>query len=68
MTRRGGGPLAALPAGLHLKDAVCAYEKALLAASLEDHGGKVAAAAETLGLTRAGLYKKLNKYGLKDES
>ncbi len=32
--------------------------------ALKDHGGQVSAAAETLGLTRQGLYKKMKRLGI----
>ncbi|MEM6729914.1 MAG: sigma-54-dependent Fis family transcriptional regulator, partial [Myxococcota bacterium] len=47
-----------------LKSMVDAFERERIAEALEAHGGKVAPTARTLGLTRAGLYKKLHKYGL----
>jgi len=50
--------------GMPLKQAVDDFEKETLRAALAHHQGKVAAAAKALGLTRAGLYKKLHKYGL----
>ena len=48
--------------GGNLKDQVAQFESAVIQESLGEAGGKVAAAAEKLGLTRAGLYKKINKY------
>ncbi|MBC7793266.1 MAG: sigma 54-interacting transcriptional regulator [Clostridia bacterium] len=39
-------------------------ERAVIKATLDENNGRVAAAARALGLTRAGLYKKLHKYGL----
>jgi serine/threonine-protein kinase PknK len=46
-----------------LKDAVERYERDLLTRALDEHQGRVASVARALGLTRAGLYKKLHKYG-----
>ena len=53
---------APLSFGGNLKDQVAQFESAVIQESLGEHAGKVAAAAEKLGLTRAGLYKKINKY------
>ncbi len=47
-----------------LREAVELFERKTLEVALEENGGKVTAAARALGLTRAGLYKKLHKYGL----
>ncbi|MEO0811729.1 MAG: helix-turn-helix domain-containing protein, partial [Myxococcota bacterium] len=48
-----------------LKSQVEAFERQRIVEALEDSGGKVAPASRALGLTRAGLYKKLHKYGLR---
>ena len=48
--------------GGNLKDQVAQFESSVIKESLNEAGGKVAAAAKNLGLTRAGLYKKINKY------
>jgi transcriptional regulator with PAS, ATPase and Fis domain len=57
---------AAQPSGAptSLKAAVDGFEREAIRAALEAHGGKVAATARALGLTRAGLYKKLHRHGL----
>jgi two-component system response regulator HydG len=52
------------PAGVELKARVDAYERGLIVAALEAHGGNRSHAARTLGLSRATLHTKLNKYGL----
>ena len=39
-------------------------ERFLLIQALKDHGGNKTRTAETLGITREGLHKKLAKFGL----
>ena len=39
-------------------------EKALVTKAMRRHGGNVSRAAETLGLSRSALYRRLEKYGL----
>jgi transcriptional regulator of acetoin/glycerol metabolism len=41
-----------------------AVEKAAIVRALERHAGNVSRAAEALGLTRASLYRRMEKYGL----
>ena len=48
--------------GGSLKDQVSQFESSVIMESLTEFDGRVAAAADQLGLTRAGLYKKINKY------
>jgi Nif-specific regulatory protein len=52
---RRGGPL---------KDRMEEIERWLLAEALREHGGNKTKTAETLGITREGLHKKLSKYGM----
>jgi len=40
-------------------------ERAMITRSLEHHQGNVSRAAETLGLSRAALYRRLEKYGMR---
>jgi Nif-specific regulatory protein len=47
-----------------LKTKVEAYERAIIAEALERSGGKVARAADELGLTRQSLHNKIKKYGI----
>jgi len=47
-----------------LKDMMEEVERWLLAEALRDHGGNKTKTAETLGITREGLHKKLSKYGM----
>jgi Nif-specific regulatory protein len=39
-------------------------ERWLLQEALREHGGNKTKTAETLGITREGLHKKLSKFGL----
>jgi len=48
-----------------LKEQLAVVESELIKSCLETHQGNVTQTAGSLGLTRAGLYKKLNKYELK---
>ncbi|HSI05510.1 MAG TPA: sigma 54-interacting transcriptional regulator, partial [Myxococcota bacterium] len=52
------------PADGTLKRSIDRHERDVIRATLAEHGGRVAAAARALGLTRAGLYKKMHKLGL----
>ena len=47
-----------------LKDMMEEVERWLLTEALRDHGGNKTKTAETLGITREGLHKKLSKYGM----
>jgi transcriptional regulator with GAF, ATPase, and Fis domain len=50
--------------GHSLREVMERFERQTLEAVLSQQGGKITAAARALGLTRAGLYKKLHKYRL----
>ena len=39
-------------------------EKAMIQKSLRHHGGNISRVAESLGLSRAALYRRLEKYGI----
>ena len=39
-------------------------EKALIQKAISKHGGNISKAAKDLGLTRASLYRRLEKHGL----
>ncbi|MHB8814767.1 MAG: helix-turn-helix domain-containing protein [Steroidobacteraceae bacterium] len=41
-----------------------AVERHAIARALEAHGRNISRAAESLGLTRASLYRRMQKYGL----
>jgi Nif-specific regulatory protein len=47
-----------------LKDMMEEVERWLLVEALREHGGNKTKTAETLGITREGLHKKLGKYGM----
>jgi Nif-specific regulatory protein len=47
-----------------LKDQLEEIERFLLTEALREHGGNKTKTAETLGITREGLHKKLGKYGM----
>jgi Nif-specific regulatory protein len=47
-----------------LKDMMDQVERWLLAEALREHGGNKTKTAETLGITREGLHKKLSKFGM----
>lgn len=56
------GPAQDAPAGL--PDQMAAHEKALIAASLAAHGGRLKDTYEALNLSRKALYEKMQKHGL----
>jgi hypothetical protein len=47
-----------------LDDALNRYERSIIESVLHTEGGQVAAAAQALGLTRQGLYKKIKRLGI----
>lgn len=64
-----GGPLAAAAAGstlqnVTLADALAEVERRMIADALRRHGGNISRAARELGLTRRGLYLKLERHSL----
>ncbi|WP_134724382.1 sigma-54-dependent transcriptional regulator [Paracoccus luteus] len=50
--------------GARLADRVAAFERGLIAGAIGDHGGRLRAVYETLGISRKTLYEKMQKYGL----
>jgi transcriptional regulator with GAF, ATPase, and Fis domain len=60
---KGGTAQTAEGAG-SLKDRVDSFERAVLQRALAECGGNATRAAKQLGISRAGFYKKLDKYGL----
>ncbi|TCL09779.1 two-component system C4-dicarboxylate transport response regulator DctD [Shimia isoporae] len=53
--------------GLGLAEQMAQVERTLLSEALRKHGGKAAAVADALKLSRRTLYDKLEKYGLRPE-
>ena len=47
-----------------LKEMIAQVERWILAEALREHDNNKSATAKTLGITREGLHKKLNKYGM----
>jgi two-component system response regulator HupR/HoxA len=47
-----------------LEEAVAELEKKMINESMRRHGGNISRVARELGLTRRGLYLKLDRYGL----
>ncbi len=61
----GGTPSAgALPSKGPLTDAVAAFERHFIRATLARHGGTMSAAAKELGFERSSLYKKMKALGM----
>ena len=49
-----------LPSNMNLEET----EKMLIRKVIDKHGGNISKAAKELGLTRASLYRRIEKYGL----
>ena len=60
----GTAPFAAGPALAAQADELSLAERVKIERALADAGGIVAKAAETLGLSRQALYRKMEKHGL----
>lgn len=58
----GGEPALTLPANATLADALAEVERRMIAEALRKHRGNISRAAKELGLTRRGLYLKLDRY------
>jgi DNA-binding NtrC family response regulator len=56
-------PAAFLPAGT-LREARLRFERDYIAAVLQHHGWRIAAAAQTLGIQRPNLYRKARQLGI----
>jgi two-component system, NtrC family, nitrogen regulation response regulator NtrX len=54
-------------ANLTLKEARDEFEKQYILARLRDHAGNVSRTADTLGVERSNLYRKLHAYGIRVE-
>ena len=50
--------------GLTLADAMAELERRMIAEALRKHNGNISRAARELGLTRRGLYLKLDRHDL----
>jgi len=50
--------------GEPLRRTLARIEGWLIRRALEEHGGRRAATARTLGITREGLYKKMRRFGI----
>jgi len=59
--RAGGGGEARPPVGAMTLEEM---ERAMIEEALRQHAGNISHAAETLGLSRAALYRRLEKYGI----
>ena len=58
----GGGPAATIPLqNVTLAEALAEVERRMIAAALRKHNGNISRAARELGLTRRGLYLKLER-------
>lgn len=53
------------PAGQTLKDARRGFERSLILRRLEESAGNVTKAAESLGVERSNLYRKMKAYGIR---
>ena len=61
----GGGPSVTLPLqNVTLADAVAEVERRMIAEALRKHNGNISRAARELGLTRRGLYLKLERHAM----
>ena len=54
----------AAPGGEPLRRTLARIEGWLIRRALDEHGGRRAATARTLGITREGLYKKMRRFGI----
>jgi len=58
---------AEIPSNLPLREARDEFEKQYILARLREHAGNVSRTADTLGVERSNLYRKLNAYGIRVE-
>ena len=61
----GGAPVSGYSRDRPLRDMVADAERGLVLAALEDHGGHITNAANSLGLERSHLYKKMKALGIR---
>jgi DNA-binding NtrC family response regulator/tetratricopeptide (TPR) repeat protein len=62
VTPFGGASSVTVPQNTTLADALEEVERKMIAEALRKHGGNISRAARELGLTRRGLYLKLDRY------
>jgi two-component system nitrogen regulation response regulator NtrX len=60
-------PAAQIAANLPLKDARDEFERQYILARLREHAGNVSRTADSLGVERSNLYRKLHAYGIRVE-
>jgi two-component system, NtrC family, nitrogen regulation response regulator NtrX len=56
-----------IPSNLTLREARDEFEKQYILSRLRDHAGNVSRTADTLGVERSNLYRKLHAYGIRVE-
>jgi DNA-binding NtrC family response regulator len=61
-----GGAISVMTDGATLDEALAALEKQMIADSIKRHQNNVTRVAKELGITRRGLYLKLERYNLRD--
>ena len=65
LTAGGDGIAEPSPGGGSLKERVDVFERVVIQRVIAECGGNATRAAKALGISRAGLYKKLDKHGIK---
>jgi len=56
---------AEIPGNLKLKEARDEFEKQYILSRLREYGGNVSRTAESLGVERSNLYRKMDAYGIR---
>jgi len=65
--RRGAQPLPSMVSTGTLREARREFEKTFLLHKLEEHDGNISRTAETIGIERSHLYRKMRAYGIEVE-